>query len=57
MNKWWGYIHVNGTIQVKRYFDKEDIEEAKISPFVARVFGAFDAKNREEAIEKIESFL
>ena len=25
--KWWGYVHTNGTIQVKRYFDKQDLEE------------------------------
>jgi len=28
-NKWWGYIHANGNIQVKRYFDKRDTDEAE----------------------------
>jgi hypothetical protein len=56
-NLWWGYLHVEGTIQAKRYFDKLDIREAQESPFVARVFGPFEAKDRQDAIEQIETFL
>lgn len=37
--RWWGYIHTSGSLHAKRYFDKRDIEEAKESPFCARVFG------------------
>jgi len=37
MNKWWGYIHENGTLHVKRFFGAEDIWEAEASPFVRSV--------------------
>lgn len=57
MNQWWGYRHVNGTLQVKRYFDQEDILDARDSPFVARVVGPFEASSREDAIEKAEQEL
>lgn len=52
-NKWWGYTHELGSIQVKRYFDMRDILEAMESDFVDRVFGPFEAENREEAISMI----
>lgn len=29
-NLWWGYKHISGTYQAKRYFDKRDIDEANI---------------------------
>lgn len=53
-NKWWGYKHVSGTYQAKRYFDKRDIQEANESDFCEKVVGPFEAKNREEALNKIE---
>ena len=52
--KWWGYRHVNGTIQVKRFFDMGDINEAKSSPFVEICHGPFPAKTREEAIAEVD---
>ena len=53
--KWWGYIHTNGSIQVKRYFgDPMDLAEARESPFVHKVFGPFDASSRHEATDKIK---
>jgi len=55
--KWWGYLHTNGTIQVKRYFGPEDISEAHESPFVARVVNPFDAENRELAVAYIKQAL
>ena len=39
--EWWGYLHVEGTLQVKRYFGPRDIEEAHESPFVDMVHGPF----------------
>ena len=29
MDLWWGYKHVNDTLQAKRYFGPEDLKEAK----------------------------
>ena len=51
---WWGYKHTNGSLQVKRYFDKRYIDEAGQSPFVARFHGPFEANNRAEALEILE---
>lgn len=51
--EWWGYLHTNGTIQVKRFFDDLDLQDAHESPFVERVFPPFKAKNRDDAIRII----
>ena len=51
---WWGYVHINGSIQVKRYFDPLDIDEAHESPFVKEVYGPWDCAGREEAIAKVK---
>ena len=47
---WWGYLHTNGSIQAKRYFDKRDIEDANQSPFCDIVIRPFLASDREDAI-------
>ena len=54
MIKWWGYLHENGTLHVKRFFDMEDIFEAESSPFVDRVYGPWEADSRDGAIEKLK---
>lgn len=54
--KWWAYKHVDGSLQLKRYFDILDITEAKRSPFVAQTYGPFSAETREEAIKRMQSF-
>lgn len=51
MFKWWGYVHVNGSLQVKRYFGPKDIEEAKESPFVKDTYGPWECLNRDEALK------
>lgn len=55
MNKdlWWGYVHENGTIQVKRFFDSKDIKEADESPFCLRTYGPFKCNGRDMAIENV----
>ena len=53
--QWWGYVHQNGSLQLKRYFSPLDIQEAKESPFVLEVFGPWEADNREKATEKLRS--
>lgn len=52
-NKWWGYLHTEGTLQAKRYFEPLDIQEANESPFVQKVIQPFEAENREEALKHI----
>ena len=55
MNEWWGYIHKNETIQVKRFFDHQDLRKARESEFVVKTVGPFLAKNREDAIRIIKN--
>ena len=50
MNLWWGYLHINGSVQAKRYFAQIDLDEGEQSPFVELVEGPFEAENREEAL-------
>lgn len=56
-NEWWGYLHTNGTVHVKRFFDHQDIVEAGQSDFVQIAVGPFRALNRDEAIVKAEATL
>ena len=55
METWWGYKHINGSIQVKRFFGKLDLVEADESPFVRKVFQPFEAEGREDAIKIIKT--
>ena len=48
--QWWDYLHVNGSVQLNRYFGPEDISEARESPFVVRTCGPFNAESRGEAL-------
>lgn len=50
-NLWWAYLYVNGSVQVKRYFNDGDIAEARESPFCDIVIGAFPAIDRDDATE------
>ncbi len=50
--EWYGYLHVEGGLFLKRYFgDPLDIQEAIESDFVSRVIGPFKARSREEALK------
>jgi len=57
MNKllWWGYKHVSGSYQAKRYFSKLDTDEAEESPFVLKVIYPFEVNSRDEALEYIKN--
>lgn len=55
--EWWGYSHINGSIQAKRYFDKRDLSEAHESDFIDRVIPPFMAKDREDALKQIQEKL
>ena len=45
---WWGYIHTNKELQVKRFFGYEDIKEAEKSSFVEELYGPFEADSKED---------
>lgn len=53
-NLWWGYKHISGTYQTKRYFEPLDIIEANESPFCDIVVGPFPATDREDALNKVK---
>jgi len=53
-DRWWGYRHVDGSVHVKRYFDMRDLDEAADSDFVGAVRGPFTARNREEALRRMQ---
>ena len=57
MNKlmWWGYLHKNNTIQVKRWFgDHKDYTTDCIgNPFVQKVVPPFEANHKVEATDII----
>lgn len=55
--QWWGYRHTSGTLQAKRYWSPQDIQEALESPFVAMTYGPFEANGRDEALEILESHI
>jgi hypothetical protein len=55
--QWWGYLHVEGSLQVKRYFGPEDVKEAMESPFVALVYGPFIADGIEQALQILSEHL
>lgn len=48
-SKWWGYLHTNGTIQVKAYYSPVQIEDARESTFVRFIVPPFKSNTREEA--------
>ena len=55
----WGYLHQNGTVQIKRWFgDHEDYTSDCIgNPFVVQVVKPFEAATREEASKILEEKL
>ena len=55
MNKWFGYVHVNGSKHVKRWFSIDDTNEANDSPFIESVHGPWECLNREEALAFLEA--
>lgn len=57
MIQWWGYVHVNGTLHVKRYFNAKDLSEARESDFVQEVYGPWDVNSREEAEKQLQSIV
>lgn len=54
LNEWWGYLHIKGTLQAKRYFDPMDLIEAGESPFCKKVVGPFLARDRDHALKIVE---
>lgn len=45
----WAYLHTSGTVQLKRYFGTEDLQEAAESPFVEKIVPPFEAEDVHQA--------
>ena len=56
-NLWWGYLHLDGTYQAKRYFNDEDITLALTSPVVSIATYPVIAESRDEALELIKQVI
>jgi hypothetical protein len=56
---WWGYLHANGTIQLKRWFgDHGDYtKDCNNNPFVKKVAKPFPAPTRQMAFDLLASIL
>ena len=56
---WWGYLHQNGTIQVKRWFGdhKDYTEDCDGNDLVQRVVRPFAAASRDEAVAVLKMTL
>jgi hypothetical protein len=46
---WWAYLHVDGSVPVKRYFGPRDLSEALEGDFCAELVQPFAAANAFEA--------
>ena len=55
--KWWGYLHINGTNQVKRFFRITDLDDARESDVVLAVTWVVDATGRDDALRQAEEIL
>ncbi len=59
--KWWGYRHENGTYQVKRHhgdgLSEAAMTDAYASPFVDKVCQPFEARGRQQALERCRAIL
>ena len=56
---WWGYLHQNGTVQLKRWFGdhKDYTDDCEGNEFVQRMVPPFAAESRESASEILHNRL
>lgn len=56
-DKYWGYLHTNGTIQVQRWFGNvaDYTTDCKRNKHVVKVVPPFTAESKEKAIRFAES--
>ena len=57
LNKYYAYIHQNGELIVKRFFDDNDIIEAQESSFVVKTIGPFLSRSIDNAKQKALSIV
>jgi len=56
---WWGYLHSNGSVQLKRWLGdhKDYTEDCEGNDFVVQVVRPFAAATREDAIDILKARL
>jgi hypothetical protein len=56
---WWGYLHQNGSIQLKRWLGdhKDYTDDCEGNDFVLQVVRPFEAETRDSALEIIKQKL
>lgn len=54
---WWGYKHVSGIYQTKRYNELQEIMNAQESDFCETVVGPFHAADIDEARQIVQSLV
>lgn len=52
--KWYGALHVNGTLHTRRLLSDSDMQMAMESGLTARVYGPVEANSRQLAIKAIK---
>ena len=61
LTRWWGYRHVNGNYQVKRHWgdamSAAAMQDAYSSPFVDEVCQPFEARGRQQALDRCKAIL
>jgi hypothetical protein len=55
--KWWGYVHADKSLHVKRYFGTRDLDDAYDSDFVRDVYGPWEVDSRAAALLKLKEQL
>ena len=53
----WGYLHINGTVQVKCYFGPDDVAEAEESDFCITALGSDKFESMVDAVKYYEGVL
>ena len=54
---WYGVLHVNGSLKVKRYYNWLDYKEAGDSDFTLWTTRMFEADSKEEAMAKAKGMV
>ena len=55
---WYGYVHINGQVIVKRYLgDVGDLVECRSSPFVQSIILPFEASSRAAAVAHVNELI
>lgn len=56
---WWGYLHSNGSVQLKRWFGdpKDYLDDCEGNDFISQVVYPFSAGTREDALSILNTKL